>query len=149
MTILVAGLVLFLGVHSVRVVADDWRSAQIARLGALRWRGLYSLASLVGLVLIVWGYGQARMDPVVLWSPPLWTRYVTSALVLPAFVLFGSILVWAIVVYASARRRDRVAGTVYPPGNLGRDARAVVVGTIVWFVFGYWLHGPLIGVRPF
>jgi len=191
MTILVAGLVLFLGVHSVRVVADDWRNAQIARLGALRWRGLYSLASLVGLVLIVWGYGQARLDPVVLWAPPLWTRYVTSALVLPAFVLFlagripgtkmkaalhhpmtlgtklwafahllsngmladvvlfGSILVWAIVVYASARRRDRVAGTVYPPGNLGRDARAVVVGTIVWFVFGYWLHGPLIGVRPF
>ena len=63
MTALIAGLVVFLGVHSVRIFADDWRSAQIARRGEGPWKGLYSLASAVGLVLIVWGLGQARNDP--------------------------------------------------------------------------------------
>ncbi len=191
MTALVAGLLLFLGVHSVRIVADGWRSAQIARLGPLPWRGLYSLVSLVGFVLIVWGYGQARLDPVVVWTPPAWTRYATSLLVLPAFilivagnmrgtkmkaalghpmvlgtklwafahllsngtladiVLFGAFLVWAIVDFASARRRDRAAGTVYAPGSMSRDAVAIVAGIAAWAVFGGWLHGPLIGVRPF
>jgi uncharacterized membrane protein len=191
MPALVAGLVLFLGAHSVRVVADPWRTAVIARIGRLRWRGLYSLVSLAGLVLLIWGYGQARLDPVVVWTPPPWTRYATALLVLPSFilltagnlpgtrmkaalghpmvlgtklwafahllsngmladiVLFGAFLAWAIFDYAAARRRDRAEGTVYPPGTWTRDALAIVVGTVAWLVFGFWLHGPLIGVRPF
>jgi uncharacterized membrane protein len=191
MPLLVAGLVLFLGAHSVRIVALDWRAAQVARLGAQRWRGLYSLVSLAGLVLLVWGYGQARLDTVTLWSPPSWTRYATSLLVLPAFVLIvagnmrgtrikaalghpmvlgtalwalahllsngtladivllGAFLVWAAVDYRSARRRDREAGVVYPAGSASRDALAVAIGVAAWLVFGYWLHGWLIGVRPF
>jgi len=64
-------------------------------------------------------------------------------------VLFGSFLVWAVADYASARRRDRAAGVVYPAGAWSRDALAVVVGVVAWFVFGFWLHGWLIGVRPF
>ena len=191
MIYLVAGLILFLGTHSVRIFADDWRTAQVARLGAQKWKGLYSLASLAGFVLLVWGYGQARLDPVILWSPPVWTRHLASLLVLPAFVLvaagnmrgtrikaavghpmvlgtklwafahllangsladvvlFGAFLAWAITDYASARKRDRAAGTVYPPGTLARDALAVVIGVAAWVAFGFWLHGPLIGVRPF
>lgn len=191
MTALVAGLVLFLGIHSVRIVADGWRTAQIERLGALRWRGLYSLVSLVGLILIVWGYGQARLDPVIVWAPPVWTRHVTSILVLPSFVLlaagnirgtkmkaalghpmvlgtklwafahllsngtladialFGSFLAWAIADYASARRRDRAAGTLYGPGSIARDTIAMTIGIAAWAGFGLWLHGPLIGTRPF
>lgn len=191
MIYLVAGLILFLGTHSVRIFADDWRTAQVARLGAQKWKGLYSLASLAGFVLLVWGYGQARLDPVILWSPPVWTRHLASLLVLPAFVLvaagnmrgtrikaavghpmvlgtklwafahllangaladvvlFGAFLAWAIADYASARKRDRAAGTVYPPGTLARDALAVVIGVAAWVAFGFWLHGPLIGVRPF
>src|SRR5579864_9056319 len=73
MLYLVLGLIIFLGAHSIRVVADPWRMATIARIGEGRWKGLYSLASLVGLVLIIWGYGQARLDPIVLWHPPIWT----------------------------------------------------------------------------
>ena len=87
MTLLVAGLVLFLGAHSVRIFADGWRTSTIARIGRNPWRGLYSIVSLVGFALIVWGYGQARADPLVVWSPPAWTRYATSLLVLPSFVL--------------------------------------------------------------
>jgi uncharacterized membrane protein len=85
--ILLLGLLIFLGVHSVRIVGDNWRTAQIARLGDRRWKGLYSLASAVGLALVVWGYGLARRQPVVLWTPPPWTGVVAVVLTVPAFVL--------------------------------------------------------------
>lgn len=90
MTLLVLGLVLFLGVHSVRVVADRWRSATIARLGEGPWKGVYSLVSLAGLALVVWGYGLARQDPVLLWTPPVAMRHLASLLVLLAFVLLAA-----------------------------------------------------------
>ncbi len=87
---LVSGLLLFLGVHSVRIVADGWRTKAVARLGPNAWKGLYSLASAAGLVLIVWGYGLTRTDPALLWNPPLWTRHVTSLLMIPAFILIAA-----------------------------------------------------------
>jgi uncharacterized membrane protein len=87
MSFLILGLAIFLGVHSVRLFARDWREAQIARLGEQRWKGVYSLVSAVGLGLIVWGYGMARADPVMLWVPPLWTRHLAALLTLPAFIL--------------------------------------------------------------
>ncbi len=191
MTVLILGLLLFLGAHSVRIFADDWRSRQIARLGGGKWKGLYSAVSAVGLVLIIWGYGLARTDPVLLWSPPLWTRHVAALLTVPAFillaaayvpgnrikakvghpmlagvkvwafahllangtaaavVLFGAFLVWAIAAFATARQRDRRAGTVYPAGALARDAVAVIVGLIAWAAFAFLLHQWLIGTRPF
>lgn len=191
MIVLVLGLVLFLGVHSVRVFADDWRAAQLAARGEGLWKGVYSLLSLAGLVLIVHGYGLARTAPVELWNPPVWTRHLASLLTLVAFVLlaaayvprtrikaavghpmvlgvkvwafahllsngrladlvlFGAFLVWAIVLYAASRRRDRRQGTRYFAGPASRDAIAVVVGGIAWAAFAFWLHGALIGVRPF
>ena len=63
-------------------------------------------------------------------------------------VLFGSFLVWAIADFAASRRRDRIAGTVYPPGTATKDAVAVVVGVVAWAVFAFWLHGWWIGVKP-
>ena len=53
-------LALFLGVHSVSIVAPQWRDAQAARLGENAWKGIYTLLSLAGFALIVIGYGQAR-----------------------------------------------------------------------------------------
>jgi uncharacterized membrane protein len=93
MAVLILGLVIFLGAHSVRIVAEDWRQAMIARLGDGAWKGLYSLVSAVGLVLIVWGYGLARQDPVVLWFPPVWLKHLAILLNLVAFVLFAAYLV--------------------------------------------------------
>lgn len=87
MQALVAGLVLFFAAHSVRIVADGWRTRQIARIGANGWKGAYSIVSLVGLGLIVWGYGQARLDPVIVWNPPLWSRHLAALLTIPAFIL--------------------------------------------------------------
>jgi len=90
MAYLVLGLVLFLGVHSVRIVADDWRTATRARIGEQAFKGAYSVLSLVGFVLICWGYGQARQQPMVLWTSPIWTRHLAALLTLPAFVLLAA-----------------------------------------------------------
>lgn len=86
MTVLVLGLIVFLGAHSVRIFADSWRARMIGKLGAGPWKGVYSIASIAGFVLIVWGYGLARAEPVVIWSPPAWTRHVAALLTIPAFV---------------------------------------------------------------
>ncbi len=87
---LVLGMILFLGVHSVRIVADDWRNQTIDRVGLGAWKAVYSLVSVVGLGLIIWGYGLARQSPVVLWSPPVGTRHAASLLTLVAFVLLAA-----------------------------------------------------------
>ena len=113
MTLLILGLVLFLGVHSVRIVSNDLRTAQIARLGENAWKGLYSLASVAGFVLIVWGFGQARLQPLVLWVTPPWLMHIAALLTLPAFVLIAA---------------------AYVPGN-GIKARLhhpMVLGVKVW-----------------
>ncbi len=90
MTLLIVGLVIFLGTHSVRIVAEDWRRATIARIGEGPWKGAYSVASLLGFVLIVWGYGQARLEPTWLWTSPVWVRHLASLLTLAAFVLLAA-----------------------------------------------------------
>ncbi|MGB4925367.1 MAG: NnrU family protein [Giesbergeria sp.] len=90
MTLLILGLVLFLGVHSVRIVADGWRTRMRQRLGEGGWKGLYSLLSLAGLALVIWGVGLARQDPVALWTPPVAMRHVASLLTLAAFILLAA-----------------------------------------------------------
>ncbi|MDI1260324.1 NnrU family protein [Aquabacterium sp.] len=90
MTGLVVGLLLFLGLHSIRIYAEGWRTRQLARMGEVRWKGLYTLVSLLGFGLIVWGYGQARMAPVVLWPTPVWTRHLAAPLTLVAFVMLAA-----------------------------------------------------------
>ena len=87
MIIFVAGLLLFLGVHSTRIFAEGWRGATIARIGERPWKGIYSVLSIASFVLLVWGYGQAR-GQMPLWNPPAVMRYVTVILMLPVFVLF-------------------------------------------------------------
>lgn len=90
MTLLILGLVLFLGIHSSRVFAEDARQRFIAQRGPNTWKGLYTAVSVVGLVLIVWGYGQARQQPVVLWASPIWVRHLASLLTLVSFVLLAA-----------------------------------------------------------
>lgn len=114
MLTLIAGLVLFLGAHSVRIVAEEWRTATIARLGEKTWKGVYSLVSLAGFVLIVIGFGLARYAPVVLWpQPPVWLRHVAALLVLVSFVLVTA---------------------AYVPGNAikARLRHPMVLGVKVW-----------------
>ncbi|MAO14774.1 NnrU family protein [Marinobacter sp.] len=87
MTTLILGLVLFLGVHSLSIVNEPLRDRLHAALGEAAFKGLYSLASLAGLLLIIWGYGAARLDPSVLYVPPTWLRHVSLLLLIPVFPL--------------------------------------------------------------
>ena len=92
MTILVLGLVIFLGLHSTRIVSESGREGAIARFGEGPWKGIYSLISAVGLVLIVWGFARARYDAPQLWTPPAGARHITMLLMLIALILFASFL---------------------------------------------------------
>ena len=87
MAMLVAGLLIFLGVHATSIFAPAWRNAQLAARGEAVWKGGYALLSLVGFVLIVHGYGVARGNPVVLYEPPAFLRHVAWTLMLPVFPL--------------------------------------------------------------
>jgi uncharacterized membrane protein len=90
---LVAGLVLFLGVHSGAIVAPGLRARGFARLGEGAWKGSYSLVALIGLALVVHGFSVARLSPVVLYAPPYWTHYLAAVLMLPVFpLLFAAYL---------------------------------------------------------
>ena len=191
MTWLIVGLLAFFVPHCVGLAAPQWRAQQIARIGEKRWKGLYSLVSLAGLLLIIWGYGHARTVPATVFTPAAWTRHAALLLTVIAFVLiaaayiprtkikaalghpmtagvalwafahllangqlhdvvlFGAFLAWAVATLSIRRARDREAGTTYPPGEIAKDAIAVVVGIVVAVGFALFLHGPLIGVRPF
>ena len=90
MAILLIGLLVFLGVHSTRLFAPQWRASQIEKRGEMAWKGIYSLIAIAGLVLIVIGYGEARMQPVFLWNLPVWARHLSMLLTLPVFVLVAA-----------------------------------------------------------
>ena len=90
MVYLVLGLVLFLGVHSVRIVAEGWRTQTMARLGEGPYKGIYTVVSLVGLGLIIWGFGVARETPTMLWMPPRGMRHAAALLTLIAFVFLAA-----------------------------------------------------------
>jgi len=82
---LIVGLVLFLGTHSISIVSLSTRDALAARMGELPFKIVYAIVSIVGLILIVRGYGEARLDPTIIYTTPEWTRHVTMLVMLPAF----------------------------------------------------------------
>lgn len=86
MSTLILGLVIFLGIHSISIVAANGRNALMARLGVFPWKALYALIAIVGFILIVKGYAAARLEPVLLYVPPVWTRHLAALLMLPVFV---------------------------------------------------------------
>jgi uncharacterized membrane protein len=89
MPILVIGLVVFLGVHLVRVVAPDFREQQIAA-NERRWKGVYTLISFAGLALIIWGWNVYRPEAPEIYEPPSWGRHLAALLVLLAFISFAA-----------------------------------------------------------
>jgi uncharacterized membrane protein len=191
MNYLILGLVIFLGTHSIRIVAEGWRTRARAQWGEATFKGVYSLVSLVGFGLVIYGFGLARETPTMLWMPPRGMRHAASLLTLIAFVflaaayvprnaikarfhhpmvlsvkiwalahllangslahmvLFGSFLAWAVLDFIASRRRDRALGTTYPAGAAAGTLTTLAVGAGAWVVFALYLHGLLIGIRPF
>lgn len=141
MTLLILGLVLFLGAHSVRVFADGWRTAMVARLTPNGWKGLYSLVSIAGLALIVIGFGAARQQPTLLWVPPIWTRHIASLLVLVALVMLVAAYVPGNHVKAKLHHPMILGVKVWAFAHLVSNqmlAEIVLFGAfLVWAVLSY------------
>jgi len=135
---LIFGLTLFLGVHSVRIVADGWRTRQQQRLGPAAWRAIYSLLSLLGLCLIVWGFGLARQDPQQLWSPPVALRHLAALLNLLAFVLLAAAYVPANQIKARVHHPMLAGVKLWAAAHLlanGNLAHIVLFGSfLLWAV---------------
>jgi uncharacterized membrane protein len=129
MAILIAGLVIFLGIHSIAIVAPGLRGRASQRLGENAWTGLYSLIALLGFVLIVYGFGLARQAPLVLYTPPGWMRHVTFLLMLPVFPL---------------------ALAAYLPGRIQRAAKHPLLAAVKFWAFAHLLaNGMLADVLLF
>lgn len=141
MGMLILGLVLFLGVHSTRIVAEGWRSTMIRRLGAGRWKGLYALLSLVGLGLVVFGFGLARQQPVQLWAPPYFTRHVAWLLTLVSFILLAAAYVPRNAIKARLHHPMVLAVMVWAVAHLlanGNVAHVVLFGSfLVWAALSF------------
>jgi uncharacterized membrane protein len=192
LAIMIIGLAVFLGSHTL-VTLRPQRVAVIARVGEGAYKGLFSLVSLVGILLIGYGFALYRAGGYIdIWMPPRWTRHVTELLVWPAIIaivaayvpgqikrvlkhpmlvgvklwavahllsngdlgsiiLFGSILAWAVYDRISLKRRTDVvpAPAVVTGSGYRNDFIVVVVGTLVYFVLGFWFHPWVIGVPAF
>jgi uncharacterized membrane protein len=129
MLVLIAGLVLFFGAHSVRMLAPGWRETQLAA-NERRWKGLYALVSLAGFVLLVWGYALYRPEAPQLYVPPEWGRYVTY------------ILVWLGLV--------SLAAAYGPPGFIRSTLQhPFLTGVILWAIGHMLANGDAAGVLVF
>jgi uncharacterized membrane protein len=198
MALLILGLVLFLGAHSTRIFADNWRQAVLERWGEKAYKGIYTLVSLVGFGLLIYGFNQVRWDSPALWMPPVWVKHVAALLMLLSLVLlacahaprnaikaklhhpmvlsvkvwalahllanprvadlvlFGAFLLWSVLNFRAARKRDRLAaaaseeaGTwVVPEVSAAATWRAVGIGVVVWSILLSHGHVWLFGVSP-
>jgi len=141
MLMLILGLVLFLGVHSTRIVADGWRGATIARIGALPWKGLYTVVSIAGFVLLVWGYGLARQQPVPLWSPPRGMNHLAALLMVFSFILLVATYVPRNAIKARLHHPMVLSVKVWALAHLlsnGNLADVVLFGAfLVWAVLSF------------
>lgn len=129
MTLLLLGLVLFLGIHSVSIVSPAGRHDLARRLGEGPWKGLYTVVALAGFGLIIAGYAAARQAPVVLWVPPVAMRHLAALLMLPVFVLLLA---------------------AYLPGRIQRAARhPMLLATKFWALAHLLANGNLADVLLF
>lgn len=93
MALLILGLIIFLGTHSISILEPRWRDAVVARFGVPAWQGLFTLPSLIGFVMLLAGYGEVQHAQFVVYQPPTWMRHITLLLMLPVFpLLFAAYL---------------------------------------------------------
>lgn len=129
MSLLIVGLAVFFGVHSVAIVSPALRARIIHRLGERKWKGIYALVSLVGFALICYGFGAARQSPVILYSSPTWLRHLALLVMLPVFPL---------------------AIAAYLPGRIKTAAKHPLLAAVKFWAFAHLLaNGSLADVLLF
>jgi uncharacterized membrane protein len=85
MSVLIIGLVLLLGTHSISIVAPAWAERTSEAIGNNVWRSIYSVLALAGLGVTIYGYSLARAELVIFYVPPLWLKYFAIALLFFVF----------------------------------------------------------------
>ncbi|RUR29512.1 NnrU family protein [Vreelandella andesensis] len=191
MTIMIIGLLIFLGSHSVRIFAEDWRQQQIAKHGENTWKLAYSVVSVIGLAIAIYGFGQMRLDPIYVWFPPAGLRHAVALLMIPAFIMlvaayvprnaikaklghpmmlavkiwafshllangrlgdiifFVAFLVWAILAFKTAKKRDRQHPASTVTTSVPATIATIVIGLVAYVLFALYLHTIIIGVPAF
>ncbi len=138
MLILILGLIVFLGIHSVRIFAPGLRDEQVAARGLGAWKGIYSVVALAGLVMIVWGYGIARQTAPILYEPPVWTRHINLLLMIFAFIALAAAELPAGRIKAALRHPMLVGVKLWAFGHLlanGDLAALFLFGTfLIWAI---------------
>ncbi len=141
MTLLILGLILFLGSHSIRIVAEPWRLRTIAAIGANRWKAALGVVSLVGFTLLVMGYGEVRGTTDMLWMPPTGMRHLAALLVLVAFILFAASGIPGNAIKARLGHPMILGVKVWALAHLLANGSTLQVGVfgcfLVWAVFSF------------
>jgi uncharacterized membrane protein len=125
----ILGLVVFLGAH-VFVTMRDRRTALVVRIGEWPYRGLFSLVSIAGIVLIGYGFASYRAAGfITVWQPPAWTRHIVELLMWPASIMIVA---------------------AYTPGNIKRVLKhPMLAGVKTWAVAHLCANGDLGGIILF
>jgi len=129
MSIFLTGLLIFFGIHCISILNESWRNHMVDKIGELAWKGIYSLVSVFGFILIVWGYGVTRYESALLYTPPLWLQHFSLLLLLPVFPLL-------VAAYFPGRIK---AATKHP----------MLIATKLWAVAHLFSNGTLVDVILF
>ncbi len=87
MALLALSLILFLGLHLIRIVAPGFRQAMIDKVGKSAWTTFYAAASILTLVFVIHAFGAARSQPIgMLYNPPMGMTHLTITLMLIAVI---------------------------------------------------------------
>ena len=139
---LILGLILFLGVHSLRIISDERRTQLRERLGEKPFKVLYAVLSLVGFVILCVGFAQSKLDPIVIWTPPVWIKHLVSLLVLLACVL-------VVAAYVPGNHiKARLGHPMYAGVKIWALAHLLANGLLAEIVlFGAFLIWAVLGFR--
>ena len=141
MAYLILGLFVFLGTHSVRIFAESWRTQALAHSSEIIFKAGYSLLSLIGLGLVVWGFGVARDTPTLLWLPPTGMRHAAIFLNVLAFVLLAAAYVPGNAIKARLHHPMVLGVKTWAFAHLlanGNLAHVVLFGTfLAWAVLDF------------
>ncbi|MBT8353592.1 MAG: NnrU family protein [Desulfofustis sp.] len=143
MTQMIAGIIIFLGVHSISIINEAWRDKMAERLGGWSWKGIYSIIALMGLILLIRGYGEARTDVVEVYYTPVWLQNISLIILIPVFPLL-------VGTYVPGRIKAAVEHPMLLATKLWAAAHLLANGTLADLVlfgsFLLWVFADLLSV---
>ena len=141
MILLITGLIIFLGIHSLNIVTPGQRNLLATRFGVGKWKLIYSMISIIGFVLIIQGYSDARADPIWVWVPPAGLSHLVLLLTIPAFILLAATYVPHNRIKAKLGHPMLAAVKIWALSHLlanGSLADMILFGSfLIWAIVGF------------